>query len=159
MALIDDVYRLSESRSKPGDFELQYYRGIFSLFAIAYFFSYFIYRTTHPLLEFIAPRTWIAVIPLSIFVASYFVDYIRKNVNSIAGIFFLIATMHLIGFFYVNSFKTHFEFAILTLILFSNLHLQRVLFVVLYNIIILAILEYMFIMYSGSGINPFFFFV
>ncbi|MEP7170632.1 MAG: PAS domain S-box protein, partial [Bacteroidota bacterium] len=77
----------------------------------------------------------------------------------IAGIFFLIATLHLIGFFYVNDFKTHFELAILTLILFSNLHLNRVILVVLYNVIILSVLEYMFIMHSASGINPFFFFV
>jgi PAS domain S-box-containing protein len=159
MALINDVYKLSESRSKPGDFEMQYYRGIFGLFALAYFFSYFLYRNAHPLNEFIIPRTLFAAIPFIILIASFFIDYVRKNINSFAGIFFLISTLHLIGFFYVNQFKTHFELAILTLILFSNLHLNKVLFVVLYNVIILSVLEYMFIMFSGSGINPFFFFV
>ncbi|HKR05261.1 MAG TPA: PAS domain S-box protein, partial [Bacteroidia bacterium] len=122
-------------------------------------FSFFIYRTAHPLTEFVIPRTLFAAVPLAIFISSFFIEYVKKNINSIAGIFFLLATLHLIGFFYVNDFKTHFEFAILTLILFSNLHLHRVLFVVLYNVIILSVLEYMFIMYSGSGINPFIFFV
>ncbi|MEO5572141.1 MAG: PAS domain S-box protein [Bacteroidia bacterium] len=159
MPLINDVYRLSESRSKPGDFELQYYRGIFGLFAAAYFFSYFIFRIAHPLVEFIVPRIWFALIPLSVFIMSFFIQHVRKNINSFAGIFFLLATLHLIGFFYINDFKTHFELAILTLILFSNLHLNKVLFVALYNVIILTILEYMFIMHSGSGINPVFFFV
>src|SRR3982750_667343 len=106
MALINDVFKLSESRSKPGNFELQYYRGIFGLFAIAYFFSYFIYRSAFPLNEFIIPRTWFAAIPLAIFVISFFADYLKKHINSFAGIFFLLSTIHLIGFFYVNQFKT-----------------------------------------------------
>lgn len=155
----NDVFRLSQSRSKPGDFEIKYYRGIFGLFALAYFISYFIYNRPIPIKEFILPRPLLAIIPLVLLVASYFFKYVKQNISAIAGAFFLLSTLHLMGFFYSNDFKTRFELAIITLILFSNLHLNRVLFVVLYNIIVLSALEYMFIMYSGSGISPLVFFV
>ncbi len=156
--MINDIFRLSESRSRPGDFELNYYRGIFGLFAIAYFFSSFI-NPAESFKEFLLPRPWFALIPLLLFIISFFTGFIRKNISAIAGLFFLLATIHLIAFFYINSFRTRYEIAIITLVLFSNLHLNRVLFVVLYNVIVLAVLEYAFITFSGSGISPFFFFV
>lgn len=159
MSVINDIYRLSQSRSRPGDFELKYYRGVFGLFALAYFFSYFLFKNQVLLSEFILPRPWLSFIPIGLIVSSYFSKFVKQNISTVAGAFFLLATLHLMGFFYTNEFKTRYELAIITLVLFSNLHLERVLFVVLYNVIVLSVLEYLFILYAGSGITPFLFFV
>lgn len=152
------IFRTNDETSEV--FELRYYRGIFILSSILYIISWYLFKPGYPNLnEFVLPRIWIAIIPLLLLVSTFFSGYIRRNISAVTGIFLLLSTLHIIGFFYSNQFRTRYELAILTMILFSNLHLNRVLFIVLYNVIVLAVLEYMFIAYSGSGINPLAFFL
>lgn len=143
------------------DYELWYYRVLYFLSAIVYFFSSkYVPALAPPTRNFIIGGNFLAILPLVLLLVTFVSEFIRKKLNVVAVFFFLIATLHLIGFFSVNDFKTHFEIAIVTVILFSNLHLNRVIFIVLYNVIVISVLEYLLIAGNlGSNSNPGFMFL
>ncbi|MBL0343023.1 MAG: PAS domain S-box protein [Bacteroidetes bacterium] len=153
--------RVSPNRSILADYEENYYRVIFSLFGLAYLFSFY-YKgpDTSPLLEFIVPRNIFAILPFLLIGLSYQIKFIKKHIKDIGSGFFLLSTLHLVGFFSINNFNTHYEIGIITLVLFSNLHLNKVLYIVLYNVIVLTALEYVFITASvTANIQPVLFFL
>lgn len=142
-------------------YEENYYRVILCLFGLAYIFSFY-YKggDTVPLTEFIIPRHIFALLPLLIAGLSYLIPYVKEHIKDLGSGFFLLCTVHLVGFFSINNFNTHYEIGIITLILFSNLHLNKVLYIVLYNVIVLTALEYVFITASPeANIQPVLFFV
>ncbi len=140
-------------------FELRYYRVLYALFAIAYFVSGFLFnRQAEPPADFLVPRAWLSLLPLSLFAISFFPGFFRDRVAEAGAVLFLLSTLHLVGFLYVNQ-QTRFEPVILAMILFTNLHLSRIVVMVLYNVIVLAALEYMIITQATPGVNQLAFFL
>lgn len=153
--------RVSPNKSYIAGYEENYYRVIFSLFGLAYLFSFY-YRgpETEALKEFIIPRNIFAVLPFLIIGLSYFVAQVKLHIKDIGSGFFLLSTLHLVGFFSINNFTSHYEIGIITLVLISNFHLNKVLYIVLYNVIVLTALEYVFITASeAANIQPVLFFL
>ncbi|MBK9424869.1 MAG: PAS domain S-box protein [Bacteroidetes bacterium] len=153
--------RVSPPSSFLKQYEENYYRVILCLFGLAYIFSFY-YKggDTVPLKEFLIPRHLFALLPILIAATSWFVPYISDKIKDLGSGFFLLCTVHLVGFFSINNFNTHYEIGIITLVLFSNLHLNKVLYIVLYNVIVLTALEYVFITASPeANIQPVLFFV
>jgi PAS domain S-box-containing protein len=153
--------RVSPPSSFLKQYEENYYRVILCLFGLAYIFSFY-YKggDTVPLKEFLIPRHIFALLPILIAASSWFVPYISDKIKDLGSGFFLLCTVHLVGFFSINNFNTHYEIGIITLVLFSNLHLNKVLYIVLYNVIVLTALEYVFITASPeANIQPVLFFV
>ncbi|HMT28217.1 MAG TPA: PAS domain S-box protein [Bacteroidia bacterium] len=153
--------RVSPNKSFLAGYEENYYRVIFSLFGLAYLFSYY-YKGPDmvPLKEFLIPRNIFAALPFILIGLSYIIPYVRTHIKDIGSGFYLLCTLHLVGFFSTNNFNTHYEIGIITLVLFSNLHLNKVLYIVLYNVIVLTALEYVFITaVPTANIQPVLFFL
>lgn len=153
--------KVSPPASFQKGYEENYYRVILCLFGLAYIFSFY-YKggDTVPLTEFIIPRHLFALLPFLIAGLSYLIPYVKEHIKDLGSGFFLLCTVHLVGFFSINNFNTHYEIGIITLILFSNLHLNKVLYIVLYNVIVLTALEYVFITASPeANIQPVLFFI
>jgi len=153
--------RVSPNKSFIAGYEENYYRVVLTLFGLAYLFSYY-YRgpETEALREFIIPRNIFAILPFLIIGLSYIIGIVKTHIKDIGSGFFLLSTLHLVGFFSLNNFTSHYEIGIITLVLFSNFHLNKVLYIVLYNVIVLTALEYVFITASAAAnIQPVLFFL
>ncbi len=153
--------RVSPNKSFIAGYEENYYRVILSLFGLAYLFSFY-YRgpETEALKEFFIPRNIFAILPFLIIGASFIIVKVKTHIKDIGSGFFLLSTLHLVGFFSINNFTSHYEIGIITLVLFSNFHLNKVLYIVLYNVIVLTALEYVFITASvTANIQPVLFFL
>ena len=155
------IFQILGSKQKLSDYETYYYQAICFLFALGFFVSqYLSFGSLPEVKEFLIRRDEFAILPLLILISSFFIELIKKNLAQIVGGFFLAATLFLIFFFYVNGFNTNFEIAIITMILFSNLHFNNIFSIVLYNVLVIAALEYLFIAGDASeNIDPILFFV
>ncbi len=131
--------------------ELWYYRIVFLVFALLYVIPPLAFPNPQ-IKEFVIPRIYMAAVPVLFIVGSFVIGAFKKFVNEIAILVFLLITLHAILFLFNNNFNTHFEIAILTLILFSNLHIFNAMHLVLYNVTVLGVLE--FILIAGSGTSP-----
>jgi PAS domain S-box-containing protein len=150
----------SISRTAYGE---NYYRVLLTLFGLAYLFTYY-YRSPDavPLKEFQIPRHIFGLLPLAIAALTFIAAKAREHIKDIASAYFLLCTLHLVGFFAVNNFLSYYETGLITVVLISNLHLNKVLYIVLYNVIVLTAMEYVFITASAdSNVQPviFFFFL
>ncbi len=149
---------LKQQRSTPV-VELWYYRVVFVLIAIAYISSSWL-TPVQNVREFILPRPWIALLPLAFVVLTFTVDLVKRLVNEFALLLFLLITIHTTFFLFKNNFNTHYEIGILTLILFSNLHILNVVYLILYNVIVLGVLEFILITgSSNAAVSPVFMFM
>ena len=155
------ILKILGSKQQLSEYETYYYQAICFLFGLAFFVSQYLqFSSLGEISEFIIRRDEFAILPILILISSFIVDIIKKNLAVIVSAFFLIATLFLIGFFYKNGFNTNFEIAIITLILFSNLHFNNIFSIVLYNVLVIATLEYLFIVGSASEqLDPILFFV
>ncbi|MDQ3052160.1 MAG: ATP-binding protein [Bacteroidota bacterium] len=153
--------QVSKKRPLASGYEVNYYRVIFTLFGFAFLFSYYYSSPSlTPLTEFLIPRSLFAIFPLLLAVASYFIQWTRDHIKDLGSGFFLICTLYLIGFLAINGFNTHYEIGIITMVLISNLHLNKLLYIVLYNVIVLTALEFVFIAASpGANVQPVLFFI
>jgi len=151
MASAASFSEIIESRKKIAAYEVYYYRLIWLLFAATYVLTYhFSFLNTTASREFIINRDLFALIPVTLIIASFVIPSVRKYIRVFSFGFFLAATLYMMGYFYINDFRSHYEIIILTLILFSNLHFNTVLQIVLYNVIVLAVMEGMFLAGSAS---------
>ena len=145
----------SSSANKSTDItSLMYYRVVLLLFAVLYFISLFAVSSAVPLSEVLLPRFVVGGIALVIAALSFFVPAAKKYLQEIFVSFLALATVHLIFFLFRNNFSTHFELVVLTLILFSNLHITSLTFLVLYNVLVLGAIEFMLISGDVKGLNP-----
>ncbi len=153
--------RVSNNKPLASGYEENYYRVIFTLFGLAYLFSYYYSNPgMSALREFLIPRNFFALLPLSLAAGTYFIPWIRAHIKDIGSGFFLVCTLHLVGFLAVNGFHSQYEIGIITVVLISNLHLNKVLYIVLYNVIVLTALEFVFITAApASNIQPVLFFI
>ncbi len=134
--------------------ELWYYRIVFSLIALIYILSPWLSSAPEPK-ELLVPRAWMAVLPVAFIVFTFTTDVAKRLANEIAILLFLIITIHTTLFLFKNNFNTHYELGILTLILFSNLHITNIVYLILYNVIVLGVLEFILITGSASAaVNP-----
>lgn len=139
--------------------QLHYYRVVMLLFSLLYVVSAFLIKPGEAVNEFAVPRLWVSLLPFSIFLISFF-EPVKKQISRVAVGFFLLATIHLTGFLLHNKFNTHYEVIILTLILFSNLHANSIIALVLYNVSVLGFLEFILIAGSTNAtVNPVIMFV
>jgi len=142
--------------------QLTYYRVVLALFGLAYFLSQYLGPLSVSQTDsFILPRLVIALIAVIIIGLSFTFTQIRVYISEIAASYFTLTTIHLIGFFSVNNFETHFELALIPVILFTNLHLFRVNHLVIYNVIVFAMMEYIFVSSKlfSENLEPILFFV
>lgn len=145
----------SSSANKSTDItSLMYYRVVLLLFAALYFISLFAVSSAVPLSEVLLPRFVVGGIALVIAALSFFVPAAKKYLQEIFVSFLALTTVHLIFFLFRNNFSTHFELVVLTLILFSNLHITSLAFLVLYNVLVLGAIEFMLISGDVKGLNP-----
>ncbi len=153
--------QVSKKRPLASGYEVNYYRVIFTLFGFAFLFSfYYSSPSLTPIMEFLIPRSLFAIFPLLLAASTYFIQWTRDHIKDLGSGFFLICTLYLIGFLATNGFSTHYEIGIITMVLISNLHLNKVLFIVLYNVIVLTALEFVFIAASPSAnVQPVLFFI
>lgn len=140
--------RTSESTSQ------MYFRVVLFLFAVLYLVSVFAVNNAVPLNEFLLPRMVVAIIAMAIAASSFFVPVVKKYLSEFFVSFLTLATIHFIFFLFKNNFSTHFELIILTLILFSNLHITSLAFLVLYNVLVLGAVEFMLISGDVKSVNP-----
>ena len=151
MAVAKTFSEIIESRKKIAGYETFYYRLILLLFALTYVLTYHLnFLNTTASVEFIINRDMFALLPVSLIIASFVIPYVRNHFSTFMFGFFLTATLYMMGYFYINDFRSHYEIIILTLILFSNLHFQKVLLIVLYNVVVLAVMEGMFLAGTAS---------
>jgi len=154
---------LQVSKKKPlaSGYEVNYYRVIFTLFGLAYLFSFFYSSPeTVPVKEFLIPRSIFALLPLLLAASTFVFQWSRDRIKDIGSIFFLLCSLYLIGFLAQNGFHTHYEIGIITLVLISNLHLNKVLYIVLYNVTVLTVLEFVFMTAAPSAnVQPVLFFI
>jgi|GEM_PF-559075 len=151
MAAAKSFSEIIESRNKIAGYETNYYRLIWLLFAATYVLTYhFSFLNNTASNEFLINRDLFALLPISLIAASFVVPYVKNNIRVFMFGFFLIATLYMMGYFYINNFRSHYEIIILTLILFSNLHFNTVLLILLYNVIVLAVMESMFLIGAAS---------
>ena len=110
--------------------------------------------------KFLIDRQEFAIFPVLLLILSFFIPVFKKYLSEIFSAFFLIVTIFLIGTFYQNGFNLSYAVIIITLVLFANLHLNKIWSIVLFNLIVLSFIQFLFI--TGSEIpafNPFYFFV
>lgn len=132
---------------------LMYYRVVLLLFAALYFISVYAVSNSVPLSEVLLPRFVVGSIGLVIAALSFFVPVVKKYLQEIFVSFLALSSVHLIFFLFRNNFS-HFELVILTLILFSNLHITSLAILVLYNVLVLGAIEFMLISGDVKGLNP-----
>jgi hypothetical protein len=142
--------RMAFNTSTPA-WERIYFRSLFGLFSAGYFISHFLFPGI-PFREFLVPRLWLSLLPLALFALS-FTTPVKNNLTGTAALLFVLVTVHLSGFFFVNGLRTRFEPLVLAMILFSNLHFSRLQHLVIYNVSVLAVLEYLIMAYPGT-VNP-----
>lgn len=153
--------QVSKKRPLATGHQVNYYRVIFTLFAFAFFFSYYYNGGNSTVLrEFLFPRSLFALLPVSLIIVTFFIKWTRDNIKDLGSAFFLLCSLYLIGFFAFNGFHTHYEVGIIILVLISNLHLNKILYIVLYNVIVLTALEFVFIAAApGAEVQPVLFFI
>ncbi len=126
--------------------EVNYQRVVLFLFALAYSMSNFFYDPQGTQLkEFLLNKQLVALLPAALLLASYLYKPIVKYLSDLIGLLFTFFTIHLMGYFTVNNFNTHFELAIIPLVFFTNLHLNKISYISIYNLIVFSIIEYLFI--------------
>ncbi len=152
--------RVINKQPLTSGYEENYYRVIFTLFGLAYVFTYYYSNTgSAPLKEFLVPRNIFAILPFCIAASTYIFRWCREHIQDIGSGFFLLSTLHLAGFLAINGFDTNYEIGIITVVLISNLHFNKVLYIVLYNVVVLTTLEFIFITGSpAANFQPVLFF-
>ncbi|HNR19611.1 MAG TPA: ATP-binding protein [Bacteroidia bacterium] len=133
---------------------MMYYRIVLLLFAVLYLISVFAVDSAVPLKEVLLPRIVVGGIAAVIAILSFWVPAVKKYLQEVFVSFLTLATVHLIFFLFRNNFSTHFELVVLTLILFSNLHITSLAFLVLYNVLVLGAIEFILISGDVKGLNP-----
>jgi PAS domain S-box-containing protein len=134
--------QVSQDKSFTSASEENYYRVILLLFSLAYLFSF--YYPAFTIREFVIPWNIFAILPLLLIAATYLFKPARDYIKEVSIGFFLLATLHLTGMYAVNGFNTFLEFAIIALVIFTIFHLNRILYLVIYNVLVLTTLEFAF---------------
>ncbi|HNT79494.1 MAG TPA: PAS domain S-box protein [Bacteroidia bacterium] len=150
-----------KDRKQVALYELYYYRLICVLFALTYILTYNLdFLNTSSSVEFLFRRDFFAILPLTLLILSFALPIVKQKMAAFMSVFFTIVTLHMIGYFYINDFRTHYEIIILTLIFFSNLHFNQIIYLVLYNVIVLAALEGIYLIGdAASKTNPVYAFI
>lgn len=132
--------------------EVLYNRILFAVIAICYLiFGIFF---SEKIIDVLLPLTWMALIPLALLAISFFVPVAKKYSGEQLSGMFLLLTIHLMFFLFKNKFAGHPEFLLVTVILFSNLHIRNVIYLLLYNVIVLGSLEYILISGTSGSSDP-----
>lgn len=99
------------------------------------------------------PLTWMALIPLALLAIS-FLFLLQKVFGRTAFRNVFVANNSPDVFLFKNKFAGHPEFLLVTVILFSNLHIRNVIYLLLYNVIVLGSLEYILISGTSGSSDP-----
>nr|HRC92857.1 PAS domain-containing protein [Bacteroidia bacterium] len=132
--------------------EVLYNRILFAVIALCYLlFGIFF---SEKVIDVLLPLTWMALVPLALLAVSFFLPVAKKYSGEQLSGMFLLLTIHLMFFLFRNKFSGHPEFLLVTVILFSNLHIRNVIYLLLYNVIVLGSLEYILISGTSGSSDP-----
>jgi signal transduction histidine kinase/DNA-binding response OmpR family regulator len=140
MASTSVFTRFINNKSSIPELEVWYFRALFFLIAFAYFFSGIQQTETSKI--FIAPNQIIALLPLAFLIMSFFIPAVKRYIQESAQFVFLLLTIHLIFFLFKNNSTGYVAFAVVAIILFSNLHISNITNLILYNVIVLGAIEF-----------------
>ena len=162
MAAGISILNILEAKKKFSSYSLFYFQGLCFLLAAAMLISHYfnIPTTEDGFKKFLINLQEFSVFPILLLILSFFIPVFKKHLSEIFSVFFLITTIFLIGTFYNNGFNLSYAIIIITLVLFANLHLNKIWSIVLFNLIVLSFIQFLFI--TGTevpAINPFYFFV
>lgn len=132
--------------------DLTYFRILFALLGIVYLFAGF-FLTSSSVTVWL-PFSWLAVIPLALLAITFFVPLSSKYLSEMAAGMFLVLTIHLLFFLFKNQPGVYIAFFLIAVILFSNLHITNVIYLLLYNVLVLGALEYILIAGNAGITKP-----
>ncbi|HEX5002513.1 MAG TPA: ATP-binding protein [Bacteroidia bacterium] len=141
-------------------YEEQYYRVVLILSGLLYFAHFFAFAASETIHEFVIPRIVMGAVPVVIVVLSFVQHQIKAALQDITTFFFMTASLHVVGFLAINHGHAEYEAILFTLIFFTNLQINKPLYLVIYNVSMVAAIEYAFIVTGfGTGLNPVTFFL
>jgi len=141
-------------------YEEQYYRVVLVLSGLLYFAHFFAFEVSDTVHEFVIPRIAMGTIPVAIAILSFIQRQVKSALPDITTVFFMLASLHVVGFLAINHGHAEYEAIIFTLIFFTNLQINKPLHLVIYNVTMVAAIEYAFIATGlGTGLNPVTFFL
>jgi signal transduction histidine kinase/CheY-like chemotaxis protein/HPt (histidine-containing phosphotransfer) domain-containing protein len=142
---------ISLNKQQVTDTELWYYRILLAMIAAGYLIVGLFFSVN--LKPVWLPTPWFAIIPLLQLATVTFWVPARKYISEQTSGLLLLLTIHLMFLLFKNN-VVHFEFILIAVILFSNLQIQNVLYLLFYNVLVLGSLEYLLIAGSASSFNP-----
>lgn len=107
--------------------------------------------------EFLFPRYIFTLIAISLVIFSFFSEDLCERFDDITAVFLGLLSIHMTVFIAINEFGQHVEYILIPVIFFTNLHLFKVQYLVVYNVIIFGLMEYILISdpVTDSGVFPY----
>lgn len=132
--------------------ELTYFRILFGLLGVVYVFVG-MFLTGNSVTVWL-PFSWLAFIPFASLAITFFLPLSSKYLSEMAAGMFLVLTIHLLFYLFKNQPGIHIGFILIAVILFSNLHITNVIYLLLYNVLVLGALEYILIAGNAGVTQP-----